>query len=119
MVNWLWRDEKGCARPIQARNFCQAVNYGFFAGPGQICRIVGRAFLDIVRGVVEDEITIGLCVLLEAISWLCEQRAYFGETIPIENKRMQKLRRRQWHQNPATPPPRPILEPALILEFVV
>ena len=75
--------------------------------------------MDVVRGVVENEVTIGLCVLLEEISWLCGQRAYFGETIPIENKRMQELRRRKWHENPAPPPPRPILEPALILERIV
>lgn len=50
--------------------------------------MVGRAFLDVIRGVVEYEVTIGLFVLLEAISWRCEQRAYFRETIPIENKRM-------------------------------
>lgn len=81
--------------------------------------MVGRAFLDVVRGVVKDEVTIGLFVPLEAISWQYEQRAYFGETIPIENKGMQELRRRQGHEHPAPPPPRPILEPALNLERVV
>lgn len=75
--------------------------------------------MDVMRGVVENEVTIGLCVLLEEISWLFEQRAYFGETIPIKDKCMQELGRRQWHENPAPPPPRPMLEPALILERVI
>ena len=81
--------------------------------------MVGRAFLDVVRGVVKDEVTIGLFFLLKAISWRYEQRAYFGKTIPIENKRMQELCRRQGHEHPTSPPPRLISEPALILERVV
>ena len=32
---------------------------------------------------------------------------------------MQQLPRRQWHQNPASPPPRLILEPAIFIQRVV
>lgn len=113
-------------RPIEPGHLCEAVHYCVCAGPGEVGRVGGRASLNVVWRVVEDEIAICLyswsdpAVRLElACSEGSKGLAHLGKAIPVKDKGVQQLTRRQRHQHPAAPPPRPLLEPALILQRIV
>ena len=47
--------------PVEPGHFGEAVHDRVGAGPGEVGRVGGRASLNVVRGMVENEISICLC----------------------------------------------------------
>ena len=76
---------EGSIRPLQARYLSERVDYCVLAGPGYFRRVRIWPSLNVVRGVIQDEVAVRLIVSAK-ICWFVAFKVYLGKTVPIKYK---------------------------------